>query len=161
MKILVLTEEKQRSKQREDKRRGAQTLSLFQKKLIEKFAHVGLFTFTDLLNWHFSTGLCFIYQISNKLLKTCFFLYTLVKKKTKVVSFAVFWFKSYCKPQNKRTFEAIHLQQSRSCSDDDFGVYVCKSKTTSDLNLLPLQSSPVRVLGFFCTRPETHLKRDK
>lgn len=50
MKILVLTEEKQRSKQREDKRRGTQTLSLFQKKLIEKFAHVDLFTFTDLLN---------------------------------------------------------------------------------------------------------------
>lgn len=47
MKTLVLTEEKQRSKQREDKGRGAQT---FQKKLIEKFAHVGLFTFTDLLN---------------------------------------------------------------------------------------------------------------
>lgn len=43
MKILVLTEEKQRSKQREDKRRGAQTLSLFQKKLIEKFARGSLY----------------------------------------------------------------------------------------------------------------------
>lgn len=43
MKILVLTEEKKRSKQREDKRRGAQTLSLFQKKLIEKFARESLY----------------------------------------------------------------------------------------------------------------------
>lgn len=43
MKTLVLTEEKWRSMQREDKGRAAETLSLFQKKLIEKFTRGSLY----------------------------------------------------------------------------------------------------------------------
>lgn len=43
VKTLVLTEEKWRSMQREHKGRGAETLSLFQKKLIEKFTRGSLY----------------------------------------------------------------------------------------------------------------------